>query len=89
VNGSFELYEDDGATYAYENGAFSRIPLRWDDAARTLTLGEREGTFPGMLAQRTFQVVLVTSGKAAGFSFTPKVDASVTYSGRPTQVVVP
>jgi alpha-D-xyloside xylohydrolase len=89
ANGSFELYEDDGATYDYEDGDFSRIPLTWNDATRTLTIGAREGTFSGMLAERTFQVVLVTTGKAVGFSFTPTADAMATYSGQATDVVIP
>jgi len=89
ANGSFELYEDDGSSYAYENGAFSRIVVSWNDAARTLGIGAREGTFTGMLAERTFQVVLVTSGKAVGFSFTPTADATATYSGQALDVVVP
>jgi alpha-D-xyloside xylohydrolase len=88
ADGRFELYEDDGATYAYEKGAFSRIPLMWNDAARTLTIGAREGSYSGMLGERTFHVVLVTRGRAAGFSFSPKVDASVTYSGRAADVVI-
>ena len=48
ADGAFTLYEDDGLTYGYEKGAFARIPLRWNDATRTLTIGKREGTFPGM-----------------------------------------
>ena len=89
ANGSFELYEDDGTTYAYENGAFSRILFTWNDATRTLSVGAREGTFTGMLAERTFQVVLVTAGKAVGFSFTPTADATKTYTGAATEIVVP
>lgn len=89
ANGSFELYEDDGATYEYENGAFSRIPLTWNDATRTLGIGAREGSFTGMLAERTFQVVLVTSENPVGFSFTPAAHAMTTYSGEATDVVIP
>jgi alpha-D-xyloside xylohydrolase len=55
----FTLYEDDGVTYGYERGAFAKIPIHWDDASRTLTLGDREGSFPGMLAERTFTVIVV------------------------------
>ena len=58
ADGDFRLYEDDGVTYAYEKGAFSVIPIHWDDASRTLTLGAREGSFPGMLRERTFELVL-------------------------------
>jgi alpha-D-xyloside xylohydrolase len=84
--GAFTLYEDDGLTYAYENGAFTRIPICWDDASKTLTIGKRAGKFPGMLAKRTFNVVLVTKDKPAGFSFIPKADQTVTYRGNDVKV---
>ena len=81
ADGAFTLYEDDGLTYGYETGAFARIPVRWDDARGRLTIGKREGAFPGMLAERTFDVVLVGKGKAVGFSFEPKADQTVHYDG--------
>ena len=81
ADGAFTLYEDQGTTYDYERGAFTTIPLSWNDAQKTLTIGERTGEFAGMLTQRTFQVVLVSPTKAVGFSFAPKADKSVTYSG--------
>jgi alpha-D-xyloside xylohydrolase len=80
-NGAFTLYEDDGVTYAYEKGTFARIPIHWDDAAKTLTLGKREGAFPGMLAERTFTVVFISKQKPVGFSFTPHAQRTVSYSG--------
>jgi alpha-D-xyloside xylohydrolase len=86
ADGAFTLYEDDGLTYDYEKGAFSRIPLRWNDATGTLTIGKREGSFPGMLAQRTFEVVLVAKGKPVGFSFEPKPDRTVRYDGAEAEV---
>lgn len=58
ADGDFTLYEDDGATYGYEHGAFTRIALHWDNARRTLVIGARTGAFPGMLRERTFEVVL-------------------------------
>ncbi len=72
----FILFSD-----GYEKGAFARIPVRWDDVTATLAIGKREGSFPGMLASRTFDVVLVTKGKPVGFSFEPKPDRTVRYDG--------
>ena len=86
ADGAFTLYEDDGVSYGYERGQFARIPLRWDDANKTLTIGKREGKFPGMLSQRTFNVVLVTKDKPVGFSFTPKPDKSAQYQGKAVKV---
>ncbi|HXN33272.1 MAG TPA: TIM-barrel domain-containing protein, partial [Polyangiaceae bacterium] len=78
ADGTFTLYEDQGTTYDYENGAFATIPLTWVDATKTLTIGAQTGSFAGMLTQRTFQVVLVGPNKPVGFSFTPTADKSVT-----------
>jgi alpha-D-xyloside xylohydrolase len=86
ADGAFTLYEDDGLTYGYEKGAFARIPIRWNDSAQTLTIGQRGGSFPGMLGERTFQVVMVSKTKPAGFSFAPAVDRTVHYHGEAVEV---
>ncbi|HKW30542.1 MAG TPA: TIM-barrel domain-containing protein [Verrucomicrobiae bacterium] len=86
ANGRFTLYEDDGLTYDYEHGAFARIPILWDDAGHTLTLGKREGTFKGMLKERTFNLVLVTKDKPAGFSFAAVPERLIKYDGKPVQM---
>ncbi len=62
ADGSFTLYEDENDTYHYEKGAFATIPLHWNDSTRTLTIGARTGSFPGMLDGRTFRVVFVSEG---------------------------
>lgn len=80
-SGQLTLYEDDGLSYGYEKGQQSRIVISWDDATKTLTLGARTGSYPGMLATRTVQVVLVSPTKAVGFSFTPQPDSTLTYTG--------
>ena len=59
-DGAFTLYEDDGTTYGYERGLCARIPMRWNDAEGTFTLGAREGTFDGMTAVRPVAVTVVT-----------------------------
>jgi alpha-D-xyloside xylohydrolase len=85
-DGAFTLYEDDGVSNGYEKGAHATIPIRWQDSIRTLTLGKRQGTFPGMLGRRTFQVVLVAKDRPVPFSFSPKPDKTVTYAGDPVIV---
>lgn len=54
----FTLYEDEGDNYNYEQGAYSTITLQWNDRKRTLTIGKREGSFKGMLENRTFRIQL-------------------------------
>ena len=77
ANGSFTLYEDEGDNYNYEKGQYATITFHWNDKARTLTIDERKGSFPGMLTQRQFTVV-TPDGKQ-------KV---VTYSGQKMQVSI-
>lgn len=59
-NGQFTLYEDDGLTYRYEKGEFSTIPIRWNDSTRTLTIGERSGSYKGMATSKSFDISLIT-----------------------------
>jgi len=81
ANGEFTLYEDQGTTFGYEKGAFSQIPIRWNDKTSMLTIGERSGDFDGMLRRRGFHVVLVSKAHPAGFPFTPARFRSVEYTG--------
>ena len=49
ADASFNLYEDEGTNYNYEKGAFSVIPLKYNEATKIITIGERKGSFNGML----------------------------------------
>ncbi|MGB7168781.1 MAG: TIM-barrel domain-containing protein [Acidobacteriaceae bacterium] len=66
ADADFTLYQDEGDSYDYEKGEYATIPLHWDDATSTLTIGARQGHYPGMAAQRTFRVVLVGPASGAG-----------------------
>lgn len=70
LDASFTLHEDAGNSYAYERGERSSIPFLWNEKERTLTVGSRNGEFPGMLRNRTFDVLLIGDSSQA-----------VTYSG--------
>ena len=54
ADGRFVLYEDEGDTYRYEQGTCSTIEFSLH--GRTLTVGARSGSFPGMLQQRCFRI---------------------------------
>ena len=57
ADGQFVLYEDEGDGYNYEKGAYSTINIKWNERTRTLTIGERQGNFKGMIQQRRFTIV--------------------------------
>lgn len=89
ADGSFALYEDAGDSYDYEKGARAVIPIRWDEAKGTLTLGAREGSYPGMAATRVFRVVWVGEKHGVGEAVEARADRAVTYNGAEIVVRVP
>jgi alpha-D-xyloside xylohydrolase len=85
ADGNFTLYEDEGDSFRYEKGAHATIPIHWDDATRTLTLGGRDGSYPGMPAGHTFNVVMVSSGHGVGPDATAAPDKTIQYEGSKTE----
>jgi alpha-D-xyloside xylohydrolase len=81
ADGDFTLYEDENDNYDYEKGTHATIALHWDDVAKTLTIGARQGSYPGMSAQHTFRVVLVSVNHGAGIGETALRHAPVVYQG--------
>jgi len=86
ADGAFELYEDEGDNYNYEDGAYTLIPLTWNEAERTLTIGKREGEYRGMLHERTINVIMVSENRAVKLDFGRPPDKSVKYSGEEIKV---
>ena len=86
ADGEFTLYEDESDSYRYEKGVYATIPILWDDKTATLTIGRRQGEFPGMLKQRKFQVVFVSEAHGAGQGTVERADKVVKYLGEPVTV---
>ena len=61
ADAEFTLYEDEGDNYNYEKGMYSTITMKWNERARTLTIGDVKGEYPGMLKNRIFNVRLAGS----------------------------
>ena len=74
----FELYEDEGDNYNYEKGLYSTITFRWDDKAQKLTISDRKGSFPGMLKNRSFTIVKISSAD--------KKEKVVNYTGKSVKI---
>jgi len=86
ADGKFTLYEDEGDSYAYEKGVSATIPFAWDERKRSLTIGKRSGSFPGMLKERAFRVVFVSPHHGAGMAAEANADAVVHYTGKSVTV---
>jgi alpha-D-xyloside xylohydrolase len=81
TDGAFTLYEDEGDSYRYEKGVHATIPIQWNQSSSTLSIGARQGEFPGMLRERTFRVVFVRDGHGAGIGAEHQADQEVRYTG--------
>ena len=89
ANGQFTLYEDQGDTYAYEHGAYATVPLSWNESSKTLKIGTRTGSYPGMPAQQVLRVVWVSANRGAGPGVVTQTDREVNYTGQELQVNAP
>ncbi|HEX7061285.1 MAG TPA: TIM-barrel domain-containing protein [Woeseiaceae bacterium] len=83
ADGTFDIYEDDGTSYDYERGEWSRIPLRWDEVRGELTIGARVGGFEEMANERRITVRWIDGPDPQAANFDAAPDATVTYRGEP------
>jgi alpha-D-xyloside xylohydrolase len=84
-DGTASLYEDDGLTYRYEQGASAQTALEWEQATGVLTLGSRRGTYPGMTNSRVIRAHLMRPGSSA-MSLSQGVE--VGYVGRAKKMIL-
>jgi alpha-D-xyloside xylohydrolase len=81
ADGRFTLYEDENDNYNYEKGVYTTITFTWNNAKKVLTINDRKGSFPGMPAERKFNIVCVSKNKGLGMDAVEKYDKVVTYTG--------
>lgn len=84
ADAEFVLYEDENDNYNYEKGICSTIKMKWNDKAGTLTIGTRQGEFPGMLKNRTFHVTIIKDGK--NINTISQADKQIVYQGQEINV---
>ncbi len=82
TDGKFTLYEDENDNYDYEKGVYSTITFSWNNAGKMLTIDDRQGSFPGMLKDRKFRIVLVGKNKGTGMEKAEEPDKEISYTGK-------
>jgi alpha-D-xyloside xylohydrolase len=86
ADAEFELYEDENDSYNYEKGVYSTIKFVWNEEEQKLTIGKREGEFPGMLEERTFQVTWVSEDHGCGVEINAQPDQVIKYKGEEIEI---
>jgi len=79
ANGEFTLYEDEGVNYNYEKDAYSTIKFTYDEASKTLSIGDTKGEYEGMPKDRTFRVEWITKDGKTSVS-------EVKYTGKANEI---
>lgn len=87
-DGDFTLYEDEGVNYNYEDGSYSTIPMHYDDKTKTLQIGDRKGSFKGMLSARKLKIVWVDINKPVGMNFDVHPEQAIDYNGQAITVTM-
>ena len=89
ADADFDLYDDEGDGYGYEQGRHAIVTMHWSEARHRLTLEARKGAYPGMPATRSFHIVWVRPGHGAGPEMAARPDRVVEYTGRAVEVRQP
>lgn len=76
ADGAFTLYEDDGATFNYQRGDFTKIQIVWNNTRRALSLRLANGSKPTTPPQRKIEVRVVGE----------KTVRPIVFAGRPLEI---
>jgi len=99
TSSSYSVYEDSGVSVEYQKGVFARTPVKATENGDTLRveIGPVEGSYPGMLKTRGYEVRLpadwppesvTVNGKAVGF-VKPGEPGGWTFEGNTLTTVIP
>ena len=69
-NGAYTLYEDDGSSFDYRRGEFSKIEIKWQDATRQLSMRVAHGTRMAPSTSRKIEVRVAGEKSARSLHFT-------------------
>lgn len=85
---SFSLYEDEGINYNYEKGQYCTIPISYNEASKSLTIGKCKGDFKGMVKNKIFRVVWITPQKATTPEISNQSDTAISYNGNEQTIIM-
>ncbi|HEY9165831.1 MAG TPA: TIM-barrel domain-containing protein [Candidatus Kryptonia bacterium] len=80
-DGRFTFYEDENENNDYLKGEYSTVEFQWNDRNRTFTIEKRNGEFPGMRAELSINVVLVSPQTPKGLNSQTKPNRKIKYTG--------
>lgn len=82
----FDIYNDAGDGYDYEEGNYTFLPLKWNDEINKLTVKKRKGGFPEMREKRNFNLVKVDENVGTGIEVHD--GKKISYTGEKKEISV-
>ncbi len=76
ADGAFTMYDDDGLTFDFEEGEWSKLHMAWNDSQRTLSLRQENGSSSVSPLPRKIEVRLAGE----------KIGRTVDFTGQPAEV---
>jgi alpha-D-xyloside xylohydrolase len=86
ADATFTFYDDERDNYNYEDGAYSTIEMKWNDASQTFTIEARNGEYNGMPESRRILLIKVHGGKGTGLPYTDQADKEINYTGEKLEI---
>ncbi len=81
ADADFDWYSDAGDSYDYEKGQRRVVAMHWNDSARTLELGEAQGSYPEMPGRVRIRLVVVRPDHGVGAEVATTADGAGDYTG--------
>jgi alpha-glucosidase (family GH31 glycosyl hydrolase) len=88
--GSFELYEDDGVSLAYNQGQYALTAMTYatsSDGSHHLVIEPTKGTFQGQVPERSYELRIHAAGKPSSITVNGRPVTGASWAERATAVV--
>lgn len=86
-DGSFTLYQDQGDSYAYQQGVYQKIRMHYQNTSGTLSLEAASGSYQGPgVSAKTLRIFLVSPATATGIDSQATPTRTVRYTGQALKV---
>ena len=86
ADGSFTFYDDERDNYNYENGDYSIIEMKWDDASQIFTIESQKGEYKGMPESRKISIIKVSIENGIGLPYNDEVSKEIIYFGNKIEI---
>jgi alpha-glucosidase (family GH31 glycosyl hydrolase) len=86
-NAKFVLYDDNGKDMQYASGQKSSLTIEYNEKDKSVSFGQFDGNFPGMITERLFRIVMASDTTGVGNNLSEQFQ-EVAYKGKKMKVKI-